>query len=47
MIGWLFKKIAVAPSKSVEAPSVLAPDRCALWHDVTRALDAKPKSATK
>jgi hypothetical protein len=47
MIGWLLKKIAATPAQSPEAQPVLAPERCALWHDVSRALDAKPKSAVK
>jgi hypothetical protein len=47
MIGWLLKKIAAASAQPVEQQPALAPERCALWHDVTRALDAKPKSAMK
>ena len=47
MIGWLLKKVASAqpaPQRQDEqrAPS---PEACAIWHDVMRALDAKPKSA--
>ena len=47
MIGWLFKKIANAPAQANEAKQEISPERCAIWHDVTRALDAKPKSAAK
>ena len=48
MIGWLLKKVAMsqpaAPARQEEqrAPS---PEACAIWHDVVRALEAKPKSA--
>jgi hypothetical protein len=47
MIGWLLKKVASAPAQQPQANQAPAPERCALWHDVSRALDAKPKSATK
>jgi hypothetical protein len=47
MIGWLLKKIAAAPAQSADPQAVVAPERCALWHDVSRALDAKPKSTAK
>ncbi len=46
MIGWLFKKVATTQSaqrrtNEHRAPS---PEACAIWHDVMRALDAKPKN---
>jgi hypothetical protein len=47
MIGWLLKKVAAANPKPAETPRKPAPEQCALWHDVARALDAKPKSVTK
>ena len=47
MIGWLLKKVASAPVQANEAKPEISPERCAIWHDVTRALDAKPKSASK
>jgi hypothetical protein len=47
MIGWLLKKIASAPAQQPEQAPNMSPERCALWHDVTRALDAKPKSTSK
>jgi hypothetical protein len=47
MIGWLLKKIASAPSQQTGQPASIAPERCALWHDVERALEAKPKSVAK
>ncbi|WP_171015678.1 hypothetical protein [Devosia sp. FKR38] len=48
MIGW-FKKLAAAkpatrPVTSLRQPS---PENCALWRDVARALDAKPKGISK
>ena len=48
MIGWLLKKIATAPAPApANAPRPVAPENCALWHDVARALDAKPKGVAK
>ena len=47
MIGWLLKKIAANPTQQATQPASHAPERCALWHDVERALDAKPKSTAK
>jgi hypothetical protein len=47
MIGWLLKKIAATPPQQATHPISHAPERCALWHDVERALDAKPKSTAK
>jgi hypothetical protein len=48
MIGWLLKKVATArrpaPLRQQE-PRVPSPEACAIWHDVVRALEAKPKSA--
>ena len=49
MIGWLLKKIS--GSKPTPRPESTArstsPENCALWHDVTRALEAKPKGLAK
>ena len=48
MIGWLLKKVAATTApKLVETPRQTSPENCALWHDVARALDAKPKGITK
>lgn len=48
MIGWLLRKVAAAPAaKSAETPRTMSPETCAIWHDVSRALDAKPRSAAK
>ncbi|QQR36550.1 hypothetical protein JI749_02645 [Devosia oryziradicis] len=47
MIGWLLKKVANINPKPVETPRQASPENCALWHDVARALDAKPKGAVK
>jgi hypothetical protein len=48
MIGWLLKKVAATTApKPVEMPRKASPENCALWHDVARALDAKPKGITK
>jgi len=47
MIGWLLKKVATtqpAPQQQDE-PRRPSPEACAIWHDVVRALDAKPKNA--
>ena len=46
MIGWLLKKVAASTAaKPVETPRVTSPENCALWHDVSRALDAKPRAS--
>jgi hypothetical protein len=48
MIGWLLKKVAASTApKQVETPRKASPENCALWHDVARALDAKPKGISK
>ena len=47
MIGWLLKKTATAPVSQGKTKQEMSPERCAIWHDVTRALDAKTKSASK
>jgi hypothetical protein len=47
MIGWLLRKVANSSPKPVEPPRQASPENCALWHDVARALDAKPKGAVK
>ena len=48
MIGWLKKRAAAKPATpqtvSLRKPS---PENCALWRDVARALDAKPKGISK
>lgn len=49
MIAWLLKKVAgskPAPRPANSARS-MSPENCALWHDVSRALDAKPKGFSK
>ena len=46
MIGWLLKKVAnPATAKPVETKRTVSPENCALWHDVSRALDMKHGSA--
>ncbi|MBU1333504.1 MAG: hypothetical protein ACK4G5_00105 [Devosia sp.] len=46
MIGWLKKRLAAKPqSKPQVTPRVASPENCALWHDVARALDAKPRTS--
>jgi hypothetical protein len=47
MIGWLLKKMSsMTPApKPVETPRSTAPENCALWNDVVRALDAKPRTS--
>ena len=46
MIAWLKKRIAGKPAAKPQATvRVASPENCALWHDVARALDAKPRSA--
>ena len=46
MIGWLLKKVATSTAhKPVATVRKTSPDKCALWHDVSRALDAKPRTA--
>ena len=50
MIAWLLKKTAPAnqSSHAQNEPMRSAPaGNCALWHDVARALDAKPKGQSK
>lgn len=47
MIAWLLKKVGSPAPKPVETPRSTSPENCALWHDVARALDAKPKGAAK
>jgi len=46
MIGWLLKKVAATTApRPVETPRTISPENCALWHDVSRALDAKPRAS--
>ena len=46
MIGRLIKRFwTSAEPKPVEPPRPVAPENCALWNDVMRALDAKPRKA--
>lgn len=47
MIGWLLKKVAAAQPapRQQDEPRTPSPEACAIWHDVLRALDAKPKNA--
>lgn len=46
MIGWLLKKLAATTEQPpVEPPRAIAPENCALWNDVVRALDAKPRAS--
>jgi hypothetical protein len=45
MIGLLLKKLVSGSAPQTETPRATepAPD-CAIWNDIARALDAKPKS---
>ena len=46
MIGWLFRKLAApAVQKPAEPERPISPENCALWNDVMRALDAKPRTS--
>ena len=48
MISWLKNLVNAKPAPM--PPSTLrdaSPENCALWRDVARALDAKPKSTGK
>lgn len=48
MIAWL--KILLTTKPAPALPSLMrdaSPENCALWRDVVRALDAKPKGASK
>ena len=47
MIGWLKKIVLASAQKPAETPRTMSPENCALWHDVARALDAKPKGVIK
>ena len=50
MIAWLLKKTArlTQPATGQHEPvRAGAPGDCPLWHDVARALDAKPKGQAK
>jgi len=44
MIGWLLKKVASSgAAKPAVTQRTISPENCALWHDVSRALDAKTR----
>ena len=44
MIGWILKKVATSTAqKPAQATRTISPENCALWHDVSRALVAKPR----
>ena len=43
MIGWLLKKVATPAAKPAATQRTISPENCALWHDVSRALDAKTR----
>jgi hypothetical protein len=45
MIGWLKKRLAAKPATKPEPTARTSPENCALWHDVVRALDAKPRTS--
>ncbi|MGV8853389.1 MAG: hypothetical protein ACOH2L_01975 [Devosia sp.] len=48
MIAWLKNFVNAKPAPL--QPSTMrnaSPENCALWRDVARALDAKPKSSSK
>ncbi|MDB5615590.1 MAG: hypothetical protein JWQ22_3243 [Devosia sp.] len=46
MIAWLLKKVANrAAQKPAQSTRTISPENCALWHDVSRALDAKPRAS--
>lgn len=49
MIGWILKKLAgnqPAPKRSEPIRSTPG-ENCALWHDVTRALDQSARAANE
>ena len=45
MIGWLLKKVSAAPQPAprIASPRTEPDSACAIWHDISRALDAKPR----
>jgi|GEM_PF-2038649 hypothetical protein len=46
MITWFKKLLAGKPARhQASASRQASPENCALWRDVARALDAKPKNA--
>ncbi|WP_224704237.1 hypothetical protein [Devosia aquimaris] len=48
MMGWFRKALAAKPAaRPATSPRQVSPENCALWRDVTRALDAKPKGLSK
>ncbi|MBU1304317.1 MAG: hypothetical protein KKF33_02205 [Alphaproteobacteria bacterium] len=48
MIGWFKKFVApAATTRQAVSQRPMAPENCALWRDVARALDAKPKGSSK
>ncbi len=47
MMSWFKKLVAGKPVSHQANPQRQAsPENCALWRDVARALDAKPKNAS-
>jgi hypothetical protein len=46
VIAWLLNKLTAGPApKPAETPRPVSPENCALWNDVMRALDAKPRTS--
>ncbi|WP_332687321.1 hypothetical protein [Devosia sp.] len=46
MIAWLKKRLVAKPAPKPQVTTRAAsPENCALWHDVARALDAKPRTS--
>jgi len=45
MIAWLLKKVAAGAEKPTASQRSVAPENCAIWHEVSRALDAKPRDS--
>tara|TARA_R110002124_G_scaffold109676_12_gene262928 strand:+ start:56672 stop:56818 length:147 start_codon:yes stop_codon:yes gene_type:complete len=48
MIAWLKNLVSVKPAPAqTSTRRDSSPENCALWRDVARALDAKPKGSSK
>jgi hypothetical protein len=44
-MSWLRKFVrSKAKSTSITGQQAPSPENCAIWHDISRALDAKPRS---